>query len=376
MRHYILFSLFLSVLVCCSRPQKKATKSSIITLALQVKPEVRAFSDFFKIKKLIPLETSDHSLIGDISNICIANHKIYIADDATQAILVFDTNGKFLSKLANKGKGEGEYIKVGCFQVNADGTIIVYDSQTGRLISYSAGGELFSELKLPFYVDEFVQVDRSTRIVYSDNSIENNTTGEQGAFNAVILKNDSEIASACKNDSRLKTHSYKDLYFRAFNYSGKDIYLTETFGDTIYAVTKNNILPKYKIDFPDKLPACENIDTDYFKKYNRSINNIFENDTTFFFEYQSAGWSNALLYHKQNNTYTYLRTFRDEANGFYLKIFPAKGQHNHLIAIVDPSRLHESYSDRKKDEVPETLKYLRDNVKITDNPVLVLYEAK
>ncbi|MDR3095059.1 MAG: 6-bladed beta-propeller, partial [Bacteroidales bacterium] len=56
----------------------------------------------------IPLETSPECLIGRIDKIISFDDKYYILDRQTESILVFDSTGKYLFKIAQIGNGPGE----------------------------------------------------------------------------------------------------------------------------------------------------------------------------------------------------------------------------------------------------------------------------
>ncbi len=58
---------------------------------------------------------------------------IYIADRRDNRILVFDSSGRFLKRLAKEGEGPGELLGLFSYTVLADGRGVAYDLKSGRL---------------------------------------------------------------------------------------------------------------------------------------------------------------------------------------------------------------------------------------------------
>ncbi|HEX2933884.1 MAG TPA: 6-bladed beta-propeller [Bacteroidales bacterium] len=92
--------------------------------------------------KIIPLETIEPSLIGDLYRILQCNNEYYILDGNHKDIKVFDNNGQYKRKLLKPGKGPGEYISITDFFVWQNklyttlhtGKIQVYSTETMEFI--------------------------------------------------------------------------------------------------------------------------------------------------------------------------------------------------------------------------------------------------
>ena len=69
--------------------------------------------DLIKNYKLIPLETNDSVIIGKIDKAILYKDRIYIATlYSTQAVYIFNLQGKFLHKINNIGRGPEEYLQL------------------------------------------------------------------------------------------------------------------------------------------------------------------------------------------------------------------------------------------------------------------------
>jgi hypothetical protein len=100
------------------------------------------FSDYFEMENYIVLESEDSSLMQNIRKIYIANNKIFILTWGDAQIIVFDINGKFISKISKNGRGPEEYSYAVDFSVSSDGdTICLFDKELTKLIYYSPDGK-------------------------------------------------------------------------------------------------------------------------------------------------------------------------------------------------------------------------------------------
>ena len=62
--------------------------------------------------KIVKLETTDECLISDIRQVDYVNGLIYIADKASQTVLIFDESGKYVGRVGKRGEGPGEYLSL------------------------------------------------------------------------------------------------------------------------------------------------------------------------------------------------------------------------------------------------------------------------
>lgn len=129
--------LTLLILFSCSGKQKK--ESSGFDIDPEQKTE-KGLSDYFSSIEVIPLETSDSSIMAAADKLIYCRGKYYLLDvRSIEGVLIFDKDGKFLNKLVRMGRGPQEYYTANDFVVdpsNGDisimssigGTVLVYDS--------------------------------------------------------------------------------------------------------------------------------------------------------------------------------------------------------------------------------------------------------
>jgi hypothetical protein len=134
MRQFIAITILLLFIACSSEVKKRpkfsqkeiaslkldstrtliVQKDSIVRIDLNrfLKKDKFNIGDMIKNIKLIPLETTDKSLIARIENIIITDSAIYIVDSYQgRGIAIFDIEGNFLRRI-NHGQGPEEIVKL------------------------------------------------------------------------------------------------------------------------------------------------------------------------------------------------------------------------------------------------------------------------
>ena len=95
----------------------------------------------------IKLETTDESLIGQISKILFFDSLLIIQDRQTHSVLVFDRNGKFINTIGKRGQGPGEFASLRRVLLDADSRqIMVFDAAGRKMIHYDFYGNFIREV--------------------------------------------------------------------------------------------------------------------------------------------------------------------------------------------------------------------------------------
>ena len=139
MKYILSYSLIacMALFYSCSSSNNNSGENTIIDVESVVgKGAIHKASDYIKQIKYIPLETTQNSMVGNISNIIVNNNKIYVRDDKS-VITIFDLNGKYLNTLNRVGRGPEEYMNIVDFEVTPSGNILVASRQEG-LVEYGA----------------------------------------------------------------------------------------------------------------------------------------------------------------------------------------------------------------------------------------------
>ncbi|MDE6263911.1 MAG: 6-bladed beta-propeller [Paramuribaculum sp.] len=131
----ILIILIGLVPVSCSKKQDSGTKAE--------KEFIFSLNDTDTLINSITcdylqLEETPESLLGSIGSIIEVDGKLILSDDKEYVIYAFDINGKFLSRIGNRGQGVGEYVSPSAFFVDSiNKEIGVYDEEQNKVIYYN-----------------------------------------------------------------------------------------------------------------------------------------------------------------------------------------------------------------------------------------------
>ncbi|MDR0794538.1 MAG: 6-bladed beta-propeller [Tannerella sp.] len=103
------------VLIFSGCKKKDQFPLNVISVVTEVgNYKILNLSDYATEIRYVPLETSDLSLITYIEDICCENEKIFIYSSffGKSDCLLFDNNGKFCSKIGQRGQGPDDYLNL------------------------------------------------------------------------------------------------------------------------------------------------------------------------------------------------------------------------------------------------------------------------
>ena len=140
-----------------------------ITASIEQEDEISLF-DFVSQVRLIPLETTDSSLVAHITKIITSKDKIFIYDRIQNQIFIFNREGQFISKINRKGRGPEEYMSISDLAINPfNGCLEILDPW-GKLLAFDLNGKYLHSFRLPkdlHAYDEFIPLSRDSIAFYS-----------------------------------------------------------------------------------------------------------------------------------------------------------------------------------------------------------------
>ena len=95
--------------------------------------------------RYLALETTDKSLIQHIYNVAIRDNKIIITDKLTSQILVFDSIGNYLTKIARHGSGPHDYMFICNSAVDFDSEVVYVEDMNDYKV-YDYDGYLIKKI--------------------------------------------------------------------------------------------------------------------------------------------------------------------------------------------------------------------------------------
>jgi len=404
MQKYILFFLT-ALLISCSNNQKQKSRFSeeqisslqldstkILTTEIDslIKVDLNPFlqkqhfdfGSLIKEVRLVPLETTDESLVDDILKILVTEQYIYIMDDFKgSGIAIFDKNGKFVKRIPH-GQGPGELYRLYDIAYDAENNeLIAY--QHPYLIFYTSSGIFLRQKKLPFGFYNFTVIPSG----YIFKTLDRQGNGHlEHLEDYTLFITDKEF----RLNSVGLFYSPKGSIRGGYNYlynNGNTITITQGYTDTIYQFIRetNTLKAKYVLDYSKKKLPESYLYLDAYSKFNSIVR---QNDYYFYIgekldtEYQTVFF---LM-----NDYIGLKTiiYMDKLTGHLIGGTNADFNMNEIPSIGFPSAVSGNYfisvhlsnendsflsnSSIITEEDKKKIKSLTED----NNPVLVFFQLK
>lgn len=182
----------LALCLSCTDKTTKSDKSTIIHFLPSQEENTAPMSDVFTIKKYVPLEVDDETLIGDISKLITTVDKYIIFDNVSMRIFIFDREtGKKVGIIEAIGQGPQEYITIWdiAYVENSDEILILSPK---KLLVYSTKGEFKKAEKVALLASNIAMTTTHKAIIYanySGNTVENKEIKD----NLLLLGSDYQV---------------------------------------------------------------------------------------------------------------------------------------------------------------------------------------
>lgn len=401
MKNSILFIILSVCLLSCQHTGDSSTTKDSTIETIPVFSNYTAelpFSAFVDTIELIPLETTEDNLIGEITRVIFNNGKYYIRSTNSMQnakLFVFDENGKYLQKISKQGGGPEEYIEFKDFTMTNDNQVVIADYQ--KLLYFDSDGNFSHSNKInqSFSATELLATKENDILVFLTlpNLFQNyliSKIDKEGNQNFFFNPGEKE-ALKC---------NFRTIW-RAFGATDSSYYLAYPFCDTIYSISSDlrKITRAYYIDYGDKkIPNIPIDSKDDCLSWQKKLNRLDD-----YAERVSTGISDNFLYigiiDKARKGYLSLYSKRSKkiltakklVDDMYLKgnIIPVTAKRiphnmdgNDIIWEIEPNILLDGYqqlstAEREvlKQKYPAWYKVCS-SLKEDDNPVLLRIKVK
>jgi hypothetical protein len=400
MKYFLLFSILCFFAGCVDRPKKsrfsdeqikslQLESTTVLTIDTDSAENVNLnpflkkhhfdFGAMIKEVKLLPLETTDESLLSNIRSMLVTDSNIYVVDEFKGgSIAIFNREGKFITRIM---PGQAPEEIIGLSDIDYDTSnheLVVYHKI--HLSFFTSSGLYLRRVRLPFGAYNFKIIPEG----YVFKAIERQGNEHLGVSEKYLL-------FVTDKDFKLKSVGLPYSYSSKLNYGGRNylyrnnqtINVTQKFTNMIYQyVDKTNQLKaKYALDFSKKA-----IPSHYLKKSWSDLKNIVQQNDYFFYigEYFETETHNVFFLENWHIKLS-LIIFRDKLSGnlkggtemrYITSEIPAP---NFPVASSDKYFISYYLPDGNKDLLAySSIISNEDKVKIKnltedDNPVLVFY---
>ncbi len=351
------------------------------------------FSSVFKGLKVVPLETGDKCLIGDIVQLEIHNNIIYVLDQfVAKALFLFDIKGKFIMKIGAVGKGPGEYISPKMFSINLKrNQIQIFDSGQNKILIFSGEGKFINQIKLNDHLFNS-QIALQNDITYIEVL---NTKYQKSEYLLYTIGDSGKVISRW-----FPSQIYSMGFEQPFNFTSDffktkdDIKYTKFLFDTVFSVKGTIIKPyivvstKNKItsEVINKMNSYKN--TDDFSNYYAmecdkflGVTNFKESKNLIMFRFKNNRNNHQLLYWRKSHEVYYSKKFIDDiTNAENFDYFHCVFENQYVSSIKTniPERIEKLIKNLAQNNINISEKELVALGKLTtnSNPVILFFECR
>ena len=338
--------------------------------------------DIIKKVDFIRLETTEDNIISNVSYLHLYKDKVIITDNyMTNAIFVFNKNGKFLNRISSYGDGPHEYLDISDVDVTPNGLVVIKDNVKDMLLFFDTDGN---------FVKERVDIEAGMDLAF----IDEHTIAFDSYTSYAPIKEKFQSASlvVCDGDNNIKYLFGKNISEKGvFNFCrreclyryGNKAYYAPHWEKNIYEFTKDNIIPRYRIEFrPDDV-------LNYTFTTNKELEDLMYKYPYFngaFIEMEDYTWltyqSNedvtpSILYsHRDKKTYSIYNEFNNPLY-FYLQKPMALYNKNTVAEVVPALYVYMNQFNLSEDMMQEEIcNKLYQELTVDDNPIIFLFTIK
>jgi hypothetical protein len=334
--------------------------SSVDVLTFDYKSKsVIKLSEFIRDITIIPLETSNISIIGNISKVQLFGDKVYILDDLSNSLFMYDTSGKFVDKIDKAGQGPGEYIRILDFIVNENG-IYLLDLSSHKINHYGLDLSFVDEIRFQT-IGSALMADHTNFWLYNEPTF----LAEDYRLTQIDIKGNTAIKLFPRNC--LPGHSYSMASSNVFQRNGGSLFFSPRYENAIYELNGNECSLRMKLSFKNKtfLEDRDIADEDIYKGEYLFRQNFYILDGYIIVDYLVDNQRYFSFYNKQTHKSISGSVIKDVIPD-YDRFFPRWSNDNCLIESVEAEYVINDFTGLSK---AASLQDLHPD----DNPILVLY---
>lgn len=355
------------------------------------------FSTYFKKPETIILENRKDCTVKEIRCIEIHNNHIYILDDESNKLYVFNMDGTFDKTIGEYGKGHEEYLEISDFSIDRKLNVLyLWDEALDKAHKYKLpSGTYMSSITTERNGERTYCMLHFNNRLYLNRSCEN--TNIKYHIKEIDENNGNQTASYLGSEEYNLGWNYPLRITNSYFYckNSKEPKYIEMFSDTIIAFTKKGLQPAYSIKSKDFVTRndIEDIVTQAngnkrydFSKLHQStkiyqISSLAENKNTLIFKYTKGHSTNVIVYDRNKKEGITSEFFSNDyvAKDNTIPMDIMFCDNNYALSVLRPMYVKyfvDYYVSKEKINPAidkyESLKLLNEN----SNPVLFLHEYK
>lgn len=228
--------------------------------------------------KIIPLETMEDCVIGNIDDILKDDSLLFVVDTWSERICVFNLNGKFLRNIGKKGHAADEYVSMTRVAFDKDHKRMgILDDDSQKLLFYDYNGNFLGKESLYFRYEHlaFCGDDRRVLLVLpyehdgyeALNSFKLTLTDKEGVPVCGVLKNPGFPKH------RLDNIPFNVVLEQPLHANPDGVYYVDILSpDTIWRVSEDECVPFLAADFGEPFTDAKSYGEMTKKSYQEKMN--------------------------------------------------------------------------------------------------------
>ncbi|TCS84253.1 6-bladed beta-propeller protein [Anseongella ginsenosidimutans] len=339
--------------------------------------------DFFFVR----LSSLGDNFMGRIEKLMVSNNIIFIHDDVTDSMFLYDMEGNLITRIKGKGKGPNEYAKIVDFTVDWDrNRIVILDNITRKIILYDFNGHVIGNKKLHLFSDRITYLGNDKYAFYNDY---NSAATDNYLLRITDLSQKGVLSFFPWSDEKYLRHKVSKWQY-VWDSNNTEMNLVPFYDNNLYGVTKDSVYARYFFDFGrHNLP--EDMVLESFRvepNYVHTIQPIYETDSILAFGYTISGRRQLVFYNKNNGNQLFARETSWLNEPTVTRMFYANDilacYDNYFVAWETPVSVSDfvkyypdEFGKNERQMLMDDPKYKElANVQVNDNPILVFYKLK
>lgn len=245
---FVIFLLAVSVLPSCSNNTTSNIflineKNADIVLNLPTPDDISNstinYSDLFSSVRYVTFESRPYATIGKITQIEKTNDNDYVIFDIKNHLIArYDSCGRFLNLIGERGNGKNEYIHPTMITYDKfENQIIVQDNGSKKIKFFSLEGTLVKSFPSPSWHCGVHVVDKDHLVFFFnyDDGIH---------FNYCVTDKDGNACYQFENINSNYTPEVLPFVNNVFFSDGSELYCRSPYSNLVYSIKADTIIPK------------------------------------------------------------------------------------------------------------------------------------
>ncbi len=250
---FILLKLCLAIIILSSTGCGRSS-STENTGPIVISIDEKAFDNYYSFSQIIDTTTIEFialetttDIIGSVEKLIVTDDWLIIHDKATKSVWIFNTNGKFMSRINAQGRGPNEYMYLHTIIYKEPNLIGLLDEGL-KIVWYNTNGEFIETEVIPYYASDIYFSDENRYVMYR--SIPEDAPSSDKFYCHII---DEENNSSAQLWPYYQFGLFFGIFDPFFIANGSQVLIRNPFNTNLYAFENNELVERYAFDFSKPL---------------------------------------------------------------------------------------------------------------------------